>query len=322
MPKENTPSVIVPLDKVEHGVISGGTINESLLMASLTNAMGTSRGLNALLTWERDVAKAADVSVCNLLRLVRSKGTSNLIDVDDEIDQLLSMIAQKATSTAYASINPRSAATEGLLPLLADELQHLEPNEVRDATWSAALQLAVNKGQSAPDLDRDAMLNNALLISNESATGADRGSVLKAWHDDPIFKSIFGIDRANVVSQLSIKGSPGVAIKYVQMEGLCDASQQKKGVVLFALAAEIDADIELLELGEGRGKRARSVEVSPVFLRENKRVKLVTNMRYFFTLPRVEATNHTADYRLREPLVNQWAFAWATYAIRPGIVSF
>jgi hypothetical protein len=111
--------------------------------------------------------------------------------------------------------------------------------------------------------------------------------------------------------------------RLVQIEGNCDAVQNKPGVVPFALAIEVAADTQLKGKGEGL---PQSIYVTPVFDFTDQSKKLVSKklvfcLRFFFTIARQEAAEKAATYRLREAMINSIASSWATHLTRPGYVA-
>lgn len=316
------PGLLFGLDKADYGIPSG-QIDHKKLLEDLRDKVAGSRGLNVLFQWEKELIQAADNVVRKLLKAARDNKNKS-IQIDAEIDRVLSLIAQTATSNEFASNEPRVAANEGLLPLLTDEMEHLDPGTVNLNHWKSAMNQAVEKNKISPTSMEAAVLNDALHISRDgTANGSDRGAVVTSWHTDESFKTIFGIDKNDAgfkdIFGLEIWPS-NASIKYVQIEGLCDSTQKKAGVVPFVLACEVLGDTKL------KGKCvSASVETSPIYLNdkeENKELKLIVNLRYFFTSERSDAKTHQADFRLRESLINKWAFAWAKHAIRPGTVEF
>jgi hypothetical protein len=318
LPRDRQPGLLLSLDKGEYNIPSENVDHAKLLM-DLQDKMRGSRGVNVLLEWEREIIQAADNVVRKLLEVAGSSKTKTL-SFDDELDRVLSSIAQTATSRGFASLEPRAAANGGLLPVLIDEVEHLALNEDQTARWAAALARAV-AGQKTPPVEKEiALLNDALHVSKDGvATGADRGAVMAKWHDDAGFKLVFGVDAGTCCDTFCLAEWPeNPSIKYLQIEGLCDSTQQKKGVVPFVLACEVPGGTELKKEG-----RPASIEVSPIYLgMDGSERKLIVNLRYFLTCERSAAKERKAEFRIRESMVNKWAFAWANHAIRPGTVEF
>lgn len=316
--QDQLPGLLIPLDKADYNIPTGEP-NHEKLWQDLRVKVNGSRALNVLLQWEKEIIQSADNVVRKLLEVARSDGPKS-IPFDDGLDRVLSSIAQTATSREFASQEPRAGANGGLLPLLIDEMEHLVSPDQQRELWTAALGQAVAKKRVQPSPKEIAILNDALHISKDGlATGSDRGAVISKWHDKESFKAVFGIDCEECAGDFGLENWPNdISLKYVQIEGLCDSTQKKKGVVPFALACEVPGSTELKQTGV-----PASVQVSPVYLGANgEERKLIINLRYFFTLERNAAKNQKADFRLRESMINKWAFAWANHAIRPGTVEF
>jgi hypothetical protein len=311
------PSLLFPLNKGDYNIPNGEPDHEKLWQ-DLRDKINGSRSLNVLLQWEKEIIQSADNVVRRLLEVARS-GKPKLIPFNEELDRVLSSIAQTATSLGFASQEPRAAANGGLLPLLVDEMEHLTIGKVEFSRWTDALSHAVAKAKISPSAKEIAVLNDALHISKDGvATGSDRGAVVSQWHSGESFEEIFGLDCKVCFETFGLTKWPdNPAIKYVQIEGLCDSAQQKKGVVPFALACEVPGDTILNKYAPA------SIQESPVYVgATDAGRKLVVNLRYFFTVERETARKQKANFRLRESMINKWAFAWANHAIRPGTVEF
>ncbi len=318
LPGEKLPGLLLSLNKGDYNIPSDNVDHEKLLK-DLQDKIGGSRGINVLLEWEREIIQAADSVVRKLLEVARSS-KANVVPFDDELDRVLSSIAQTATSKTFASQEPRAAANGGLLPVLIDEMEHLTLTKEQGERWSSALALAV-AGKKTPPVEKEiALLNDALHISKDGvASGSDRGAVLANWHDDASFQALWGLGIAECFETFALPKWPAsYSLKYLQIEGLCDSTQQKKGVVPFVLACEVPGGAEVK-----KDNRPASIEVSPTYIgMDGSERKLIVNLRYFFTSERGKAKKRKAEFRIRESMINKWAFAWANHAIRPGTVEF
>ncbi len=328
LPPEIMPCAFISLDKLNYGITDNPTApQKELLWRDLKEKVQNSPGLNLLLQWEREIHRAAGNVVCNLMRTVRSEKGKSVIPIDSEIDLLLTRIARTATSDQFSSLQPRAAAVEGLIPLVSDEMQHLELNRNEEDIWLKGMQKATVTGkEKLPPLtaEQAASLNDAFHVArdNSAVSRPDRGAVLESTETDVL--NDFDIERNAFGFTFGLHGKlpKNALIRYVQIEGACDAAQRKKGVVPLILALEVDGNQRLLEIGSGQNKRSASVEETPTFLVEGKPRKLLLNVRYFISLPRDELDKKIPCYRLRDSLVSKLAFAWANHAIRPGIVEF
>lgn len=330
LPNENFPSALIALSKADYGIPGKPTeAQKEALWKGLKEKMKTSRGLNVLLQWEAEIQRAANQVACNLMETARlsTDGNPKKIAINDELDGLLSRIARAATSDGFAQEHPRNAVAEGLFPLVSDQYQHLESTLNEKTIWADGLQQAINKStQDSLSKEGAAALNSALHIARDvSVARPERGSVFECTEQEALVR--FGTAKAVFGDVFGTKGKWPIdaRLRYIQLEGACDAAQRKKGVVPFVLAAEVDATLALKEKGEGKGKRPVSVEETPIFLsgiEGQAPRKILVNVRYFFTMERSAVNDMKPVYRLRESLVAKLAFTWANHTIRPGIVSF
>lgn len=317
------PCAIIPLDKIKYGIPGTPTAEQiTALWGDLQTKVSESRGVKLLMQWEAELHRAAGQVTRNLIATIR-QGGNRKIDVDDEIDTLLSRVAVSATSKDFAQEHPRIAAVEGLLPLVSDQYQHQQLSESERAIWDGGLHQAKTKATQKPlSMAQAAALNSALHIAlDDSIKSPERGTVFEATNE--VVAAQFAIGDFAAVFGLEGKWSAdNLRLRLIQIEGACDAAQRKKGVVPLVLAAEVDAGVNLRPKGKGFPE---SVEETPIFMdvHDNSNPKkLLANVRYFFTLDRSKLSELKPVYRLRESLVAKLAFAWANHSIRPGIVFF
>lgn len=320
------PCAIVPFQKSKYGIPGIPTQEQSdALWKDLQTKILESRGVKLLLQLEAELHRAAGQVACKLVETARGNSkVGNKVTIDDELDTLLSRIARAATSDSFAKEHCRSAAVEGLLPLVSDEMLHLAPSEHELKIWENGLNKATNSAK-LDDLTVGpaAALNDALHITQDiSANRAERGTVFECTNEQA--SELFGI-KSPSSEIFAIRGTwpSNAVLRCFQVEGACDGARHKKGAMVpILLAVEIDAQQLLLPKGEGKGTRPLAVEETPPFLGGQPK-KLVANVKYYTTMERskLEATLKPV-YRLRESLISKLAFAWATHIIRPGIVSF
>jgi hypothetical protein len=318
------PSAIIPLEKSKYGIPGKPTSEQAKsLWMDLREKLTESRGTRLLLQWEAELIRAAGQVTCNLMATIRRNGAaSKKIVIDDEIDTLLSRIANAATSKDFAQEHTRLAVVEGLLPLVSDQYQHQQLSAAEQNIWDDGLREAKTKRKQKPlSITQAAVLNSALHIAcDDSIKSPERGTVFEAVEDEVATQ--FSITDFAVVFGIDGKWAPDKAcLRFIQIEGACDAIQRKKGVVPLVLAAEVDAGVNLKPKGKGLPE---SVEDTPIFLdviAETPK-KLLVNVRYYFTLERSKLRELKPVYRLRGSLMAKLAFAWANHSVRPGIVFF
>ena len=242
LPPDIMPCAFIPLDKLNYGITSNPTTQQKeLLWRDLKEKVQQSPGLNLLLQWEKEIHQAAGNVVCNLMRTVRSENGKSVIPIDSEIDLLLTRIARTATSDQFSLLQPRAAAVEGLIPLVSDEMQHLALDESQENIWRQGMQNSAVTGKAKlPPLtvEQAASLNDAFHVARDDSAVSrpDRGAVLESTETD-VLKD-FGIERQAYGSTFGLYGKlpKNALLRYVQIEGACDAAQRKKGVVPLILA--------------------------------------------------------------------------------------
>lgn len=264
------PTLMVALDKNEYKVDAEGDVpvESERLWRDLRDKIHESRGINLLMQWEKEILLAADGVVRNLIQLARrDKQTGEFnkkVAIDNEIDRVVSLVARSATSKDFARDNPRPAANEGLIPLLTDELQHLQIDGSSLERWDRALSNRNEDKLPATDAELPFFYDAFLISRDANITGTHRGAVLdEGWHDDEQFAKVFGANRNELKDVFGLmRALPNpLRIRYVQVEGLCDSAQQKKGVIPFVLACEVPADTEF----KAEKSRPASVDLSPPY---------------------------------------------------------
>jgi hypothetical protein len=316
------PCAIIPLAKANYG-IPGPQTDEQIeaLWKDLQTKILESRGVKLILQWEAELHRAAGRVACNLVETARSSMGGNVkITIDDELDSLLSRIAVAATSSGFAKAHPRNAVVEGVFPLVSDQYQHMQLRDEEKEIWANGLRQAITASKQKPlSSEHAAALNSALHIArDDSVTRPERGTVFEVTKEEVLAR----FSSADFVAVFGLRGKwpEDAQLRYVQIEGACDAAQRKKGVVPLVLAAEVNAALALNDKG-----RPESLEITPIFqggTTGKTPRKLLVNVRYFFTLERSKLDELKPVYRLRESLVAKLAFVWANHSIRPGIVSF
>ena len=268
--------------------------------------------LRALYEWQDDVAEASNACVGTLLKLAKHGNG----DLKGSLDELLTALAQAATSTDLAANEPGAALQEVLVPLLADRLSHLPNDQGRHKRWAQAMPSALEKKNCLTNAEssRKAAINTGLHIASPgAATGRDRGAVIQI-DCAGLFLHRFAQTKDDILSEFKIRAGTNHRWLAVQVEAACDYAQQKSNSVPFVLALEVPA-------GTTVGNKSPAIWCSPFFISEKKEeVMLVAIVRYATTISWRKAGSIKAIYRLREPLVNELAFRKSHNDMRPGIV--
>lgn len=307
---DSKPVAVVALDKTQFE----GSDKAALLPQAVRERLDAIPQLRSLLEWEDDVGAATGACVGSLLKLALQQGG----DTKDALDVLLSSLAQAATGKALAAEDPGTALAEVLMPMLADQLAHLPDDELRITRWRTALSKAAAQAKCETTLERAAAVNTALsVVHGDKLRARERGAVV-AVLSESVFRLRFGLSAADILPRFALKDAPTYRWVAIEVEAVCDYAQLKSASLPFVLAVEVSADAKLVD----KKYRPISLWESPPFLSESgARVRLVANVQFVSTLSPPRAKNLPALYRLREPWVNELAYARARHESRPGIVA-
>lgn len=269
--------------------------------------------LRALYEWQDDVDHAAGACVGSLVALARTMAG----EMNQNLDKVLSALAQKATGLVIASEHPGAALQDILSPILADRLSHLPEDAGHRDLWIAAMPSAVGKVKCGSAVKEGvAAINTALHVALPRAdkiSARERGAVV-AVPCQSLFRHRFSTDEATVRARFAISTDVPVRWVGIQVEAACDHAQRKSLSIPFVLGAEIAADVKVKQKPGG-------VWESPVFLSdEDKAVKIVVNVGLTASVPAVKASRRNALYRFRESLLNSLAMIKAQHETRPGII--
>ncbi len=302
------PVAVLPLSKDE---FAGG--EEAKLPQAVRDRLSHIPQLRSLLEWEDDVTEASNACVGALLRLALQAGGN----LGDELDKLLSALAQAASSPTLAAADPGSALQEVLVPMLADSLSHLPDDATRLAHWKAALSKAAKSEECKPDRARAAAINTALSVVHAPARAlkaSERGAVLEA-NCKSVFRNLFTSTEADVLAKFGVKATMTKRWVAIQIETACDYAQQKSPCLPYVLALEVPADTK-------SSKSSPAMWCSPPFRSDGGAdVRLIANVQFVVLLSPKRAKARTALYRLRAPWVNDLTFRRAQQESRPGIVA-
>ena len=294
-------------------------------------------GFGLLMEWERAVSNAADRAVFEVQELARNgdQGQAN------GLATVAFNIGEAAAGPALVKQRPFRSFAMGMSAVLADRLEHEEPDRQKEGQWADAL-----KGHQARlgDLGAKARLNSFFNVARvEEQTRAVPGVVFHMPVADmlPYIRPKFGTARGALSSGefLPIKQGKNkdkniesivkkCKWRFVQIGADCDFANEKERVIDGHLAIEVpESCFEATNLQNSNQFRDTPAncdwlfQTPPFFLGRQARV-LVANLRFRGSYPTSKASEWKARYRLREELSSEIAKHSANFITRPGIAEF
>ncbi len=317
-----TPLAVVPLDKMAHLNMPGGTVKDpAALVTAIDLVIREQPQLAALLKWEERVLWATADTAGAILALTDAASAGETRA--RELGRLLARLAVEAVGKAHVEEDRFGAINEALLPILADRIAFLRPTDDDKSIWDGAFQ--ASEAEATISLDEAARLNRMLHVDESGPTRASgRGSVtpLPADRRGNAFKELFGIDeKTAATSQFGCKDFDPTDGRFrwmlVQSQAACDFAQRQPGPVPCLLLA-----LEMPFSSAGSSNPPPSQWRSPPLQMQSGAMALTVNYRFEFMLPPETAATMNAAYRLRESILNALLIQAHSYGARPGIISF
>lgn len=313
------PFAVVPLDKKDHLDGSGNVKDVKALVRALESIVEKKPQLAVLLNWEDRVLGAAAETVSSIIDVALGSAKTSEGKSEEPEVALARILAHIALETAGRNnaINPStrfSAVNEGLLPILADRVAHLEDREADKVLWEAAFaEKAINDRLTS---EQNASLNRLLHIDPHASSGVQRGAVLPLparFADN--FPATIGLSLDDVKNEFRIKIADGVRWILVQTQAACDAVQAQKGLSPFYLGVEVHID-------QASKTEQEALWRSPIFMEGGVTKRIHVNARYQLSLPSSEVADLAPYYRLRDQALSELIYKVHTYAARPGLYYF
>lgn len=307
---------------------AGGVSNPDSLRVAVENVVMSNPQLAALLSWETDVLAAASETLASLLKLVpKNKRTSGEYPVF--IDTVLSRLVRETVGRSHVDVNPRTAISMGLAPILSDRILNQSDSETKDI-WSKAItrynddKLGDASPEEAGEINR--MLHLAL-PGSETILSDDWGVVVE-WPyqlNDAEFKRLTGLTKKQILCEefkLRSKAMKNCKLVLIRVGAACDYAQNHSGPVMFLLGVEIPENAERQQINGCPAKCTDAIWKSPVFLMPGKKqaFRLYVHIRFPQTCLTEACCKWKVRYRLREQLLMQLINTSSNYNARPGIV--
>lgn len=326
--------------------ITGEPLEGTNLSNDIRERMAASPQMKALLSWEADVAVAADAVLRSIVDLVHPDKRATE-DFAKELGEALYRISQAGSGIDRAQENPRDSINRVLVPILADRITEHDPQGDAAESWKDAVIAPANASDPVP-VPVQASVNSAMHLSFARTSASapispvELGAVveLSAEFTDQILNTHFGFDQSRFLAEVfrvTEDEWKDCAPRLVQIGAACDAAQPKPGPLLYLFAVEWPfANADGLKtkgllggdpkknLAADSGRKPKELEWQSPVLRigdapQGGRISVFKNLSIGF--PPDQAEKLKVVYRFREELISQLTQDYARYISRPGIVS-
>lgn len=326
--------------------ISGEPLPGTNLSNDIRKLMSASPQMKALLSWEADVAIAADAVLRSIVDLVDPEKRATE-EFGKELGEALYRLSQAGSGIDKAEENPRDSINRVLVPILADRVTEHDPQGDAGESWKDAIVAPANAKDSVP-VPVIASVNSAMHLSFARTSASapiqptELGAVVEfPMQDTDVFlKTHFGFDQAEFldkVFRVTEDEWKDCTPRLIQIGAVCDAAQPKPGPLLYLFAVEwpfanddglkakgVDGGDPKKNLASDSGRKPKELEWQSPILKfgdvpQGGKISVFKNLS--IGLPPEEAQKLKAVYRFREELVSQLTQDYARYISRPGIVA-
>jgi hypothetical protein len=341
------PVFFAQLQKGDYiNTITGDPLQGTNLANDIRNLMATSPQMKALLSWEADVAVAADAVLRSIVDLVDPEKRATE-DFGKELGKALYRLSQAGSGIERAKENPRDSINRVLVPILADRITEHDPQGDAAASWKDAIFEPENVNDDVPVPVR-AAVNSALHLSfaRTPASTPIQPTELGAMVEfpgndvDAFFRTHFGFDQEKFLQQVfrvSVEEWKDCTPRLIQIGAACDAAQPKPGPLLYLFAVEwpfanadglkakgVKGGDPKKNLAADSDRKPKELEWQTPVLKigataQGGRISVFKNLS--IGLSPDEASKLKAVYRFREELISQLTQSYARHISRPGIVS-
>lgn len=315
------PVAVVPLDKKIHIVRAKDPAGQRELARAIDELVEKQPEFATLLDWEERVLGAAADTVDTVVKLATRQ---NWDDPAGGIRRLLTHLGIASVGRENVQTGRFVAVNEALLPIVADRIAFLQPDE-RSANL---LSKVLSAGTEARGLDEEeaAALNHLLHIADDSDSmnASWRGAVLLL--DEVLkpgsFEGRFGLPSPQAAckefncAELSPQEVQKCRWVLIQSQAACDFAQRKAGLLPFIVGVEV-----VYNTANDKKKPSPALWVSPYFEMNNEVRRLHVNYRFQLWLSEGDVRAIKPVYRIREDLLNDLTYHIHTYAARPGFIS-
>lgn len=311
------PLTVIPLDKTPYLKLESGEVSDpKKLREALTEQILRNPQINAVLSWETEVHRAAANTLASLIRLV-PQDQRTAAAFPGALDTVLSRLAVASVGQNHVATDIRGAINGVLAPVLSDRLHAISGDETAEL-WKAAV---TRHAEQLPELSHAAAgdLNRMLHMESFGVRPDAWGAVLDyptGWVASARTEELFGTAYNDILrSEFKIKDDEIAACVpvLVRIGAVCDYAQKRAGPIPYAFGIE-------RPVGKLSGLPG-SVWVSPRLSSGKDPFLLLASARYVITFPSAAVEALVPRYRIREQLLMELIAKVSAYVARPGIIS-
>ena len=323
------PLAIAPFSKNTFINVDSGDAHDLLaLRDKIVSVISDVPQLGSLLTWENDALMATSSTLSSVVDLVPTSMRKSETFAP-ELDNVLSLLAEKAVGRPHALTDPRTAIMSVLAPILEDKIVNRTVSAEVEEIWKRSITKVPSPTPDASVAGKVNRMIHVALPSPEIISPSDWGAVMafpKKWCTKCELKRRFDVTINQLLGdefKLRKDDRKPNRLRLIRVGAVCDHAQRRAGPIPFLLGVEIPEGIERIEDSSGAFRPPAAEWSSPVLVvaEENGPFELVINARYQVNLTADEVKKWTALYRLREQLLMQVIVHASTYHSRPGIMN-
>jgi hypothetical protein len=325
------PLAVLSLAKERFVDVNSGSVNNpEELRQAIEQAIISNSQLAALLGWESDVLAAAGDTLASLLNLVPAEQRTS-VAFPAALNTILSRLARETVGRSHVDVDPRTAISMALAPILSDRILNQDVAETTQGIWKAAVtryndrQLEAAPPLMAGEINR--MLHLAV-PGSETFLPADWGAVVTwpfPWADDEL-KRLTGLTIKQMLCEEFRLRSHAIEVckpVLIRVGAACDYAQNNRGPIMFLFGLDIPEDAERQKDSNERPiKLTDAIWKSPIFLMPG--AAEATRLHAHIRFPQIylpEACSQWTVYcRLREQLLMHLISTASNHVARPGIV--
>lgn len=332
------PVFFTALKKGDYIDTSNGDVRDpEKLRADILEKISESPQLRALLTWEADVAAAADAVLRSIIDLVPTENRASN-QFGSELGKVLYKLSQAGAGKDRATENPRESINRVLVPILSDRISEHDPDSGDKFDWGTSL---VDPEETGPTIEVQASVNTAIHLSFARKAGMPKiaptelGAVVEFPFEktDVVLFEKWGVTEAvlrDKIFQVSEAEWKDCELRLVQIGASCDNAQPNLGPLLYLLAVEWPFALpdgakaeDKLKLYKKRSSKLGVEWMSPTlkFSSDKNAGKISVFKNLSISITREGSKDWTVAYRFREELISELTQEYARYISRPGIVT-
>lgn len=334
---KHLPVFFTELKKGDYiNVANGDVLHPEKLRTDILEKISESPQLKALLTWEADVAAAADAVLRSMIDLVPLENRAS-DEFGNELGKVLYKLSQAGAGKDRATENPRESINRVLVPILSDRIAEHDPDSGDTFDWGTSLV----DPKAAPTVEVQASVNSAIHLSfartarSTPIAPTELGAIIEFPFDrnDEVLGEKWGITEAQLrekIFQIDEAEWAECSLRLVQIGASCDNAQPNLGPLLYLLAVEWpfgSPDGSNVngkpQLHKNRKLKSGMEWRSPVlkFSADKNAGKVSVFRNLSISVPRPSTKDWKVAYRFREELISELTQEYARYISRPGIVT-